>query len=235
VPSMRRCRCIKFAGTRADGQQTTRQDHGRWGGVGAAEGGRRRLYLRQFRHRLSADHRRARGSCRKTDPAAAGDRDSARKRGDGDGAWLLSCERPRASRDGAHQCRPRQLRDRRDQCGDRAHPGDPVFRPHADHRERPARQPHRANRLGPGNARPDRAGARVLQMGLRAALSRAGAGADRSRPRHRLIDAEGAGVSVAAARGFVRIVPGRCAGSRLHHAAGAGIGAGGAGASGRAR
>ncbi len=61
------------------------------------------------------------------------------------------------------------------------------------------RRAHRADRVGPGDARPDRAGARGRQVGLRAALPRADRPAARPRPRHRAIDAEGPRLPVAAA------------------------------------
>ena len=68
-------------------------------------------------------------------------------------------------------------------------PGDPDVGPHADGRARPLRRADGADRLGPGDARPGRARARGLQVGLRAALPRAGARAARpgrtpSRRRH---------------------------------------------------
>src|ERR1700722_12752013 len=48
--------------------------------------------------------------------------------------------------------------------------------------------PRRADRLGPGNARPDRPGQRIGQVGLRAEVSRAGGGGGGSRIRDRVLD-----------------------------------------------
>ena len=67
--------------------------------------------------------------------------------------YYLATGRP-AGGDGAYQCGPGQLRDRRHQCGGGAYPDPAVLRPHAHDGIRPLRRPHGADRLGTGDARP---------------------------------------------------------------------------------
>ena len=76
-----------------------------------------------------------------------------------------------------------------------------VRRPHADHRNRPPGFAQRCNPLGPGSIRSGRHGARVREMGLRAARRPAAGRAGRSRTRHRDVRAARTGLHVPAARG----------------------------------
>ena len=82
--------------------------------------------------------------------------------------------RPAAGGHGARQRRHGQRADGPAQCRARQRPDLLHLGAHAAHRERPARQPRPADPLGPGDVRPGRHAARVRQVGLRAALRRAG-------------------------------------------------------------
>ncbi len=107
-------------------------------------------------------------------------------------------------RDGACHRRYRQHHQRLDECGAGQHPDPARRRPHADHRDRPYRVAQPADPLGPGVVRPGRHGARIHQMGLRAALRAAGRRHCRPRARYRHERAARSSLSHAAARGAVR-------------------------------
>ena len=168
---------------------------------GPAQGARRRLAVRQRRDRFRPDHRGAgaRRQGRHRDAGARGR--TARERRGRHGARLLSAHRPPAGGHGARQRRhgerahgPAQCRAR--QRADLLHLGA-----HAAHRDRSDRQPRCADPLGSGDVRPGRHAARVRQVGLRAALWRAGRGDRRPGAGHRHGRAARPDLSEPAARG----------------------------------
>ena len=98
---------------------------------------------------------------------------------------LLPPVRQAGGGDGARHRRHRQHDLRADEHGARQRAGAAVRRPHAAHRDRPSGLAQRRDPLGPGVVRPGRHGARIREMGLRAAHRPAGRRAGRPRARHR--------------------------------------------------
>ena len=142
---------------------------------------RRRLFLRQSRHRLSADRRGLQPRQEDQRQGAEARAGAARKSRGRDGARRLSDDRPAAGGDGARQCRHRQHHQQSDQPVARPRAADPRRRPHADHREGLVRLAQPADPLGAGDVRPGRHGARDGEVGLR--VARAGPGRRRGRAR----------------------------------------------------
>ena len=160
---------------------------------------RHRLRLRQCRHRFRADHRGcvAQQRRRKFPRFITAPHEN---RGDGHGQRLLPRRRQARGGDAARHRRHRQRHLPAHEHGARQRAGAAVRRPHAGHRDRPYRLAQRRDPLGPGIVRPGRHGARVRQMGLRAARGPAGRRAGRPRARHRHERAARPGLSLPAAR-----------------------------------
>ena len=114
---------------------------------------------------------------------------------------LLPPYRPAADGDVPCECRHRQRHQRADRCIARPRADHLHRRPHADHRNRPQRLARHRHPLAAGDVRPGRHGARILQMGLRAAQRRAARSRGRSRDRDRNHRALRPGLSHPAARG----------------------------------
>ena len=142
---------------------------------------RRRLFLLQSRHRLSADRGSLRPRQEDQCQGAQADPGAAREPRGRHGARRLLDDRPPAGGDGAHHGRHRQYHQQSHQRLARPRAADPRRRTHADHREGLVRVAHSSDPMGPGNVRPGRHGARTGEMGLRIAHAGPGRRCGRAR------------------------------------------------------
>ena len=181
--------------------------------------GRRRV--RQLGDRLPADHRGSGGGRRPRGRTAAHGRRRPRARRGEHGARLLLRHGSGPGGDAAHERRAVERCDRRDQRGDRPRADAPDVGSDPHGRRGSVRCPDRAHRVGPGDARSAGTRPRGMQVGLRAAVPRAGATAARPGLRDRRVDTTGTGLPRTAARGAVRTVPERRARPCARHGRGA--------------
>ena len=137
--------------------------------AGVAAAAWHRVFLRQSRHRFSADRRGLRARQGERGQGAAPRAGAAREPRRRHGARRLPDDRGAAGADGARQRRHRQHHQPAGQCRARPRAAAADGGALADHGGGRVRGAQPADPLGAGDVRPGRHGARVRQVGLRAA------------------------------------------------------------------